>query len=102
MTMMVDVYVSAAAVSASTVQSLDALVSGGIVPVQVFVTVWPMVEGTVTLSPAGVAALSASIISPILAMKRRALIAARAVTEEVFFFIMIESLSHLRSGILID
>src|SRR6266478_1006357 len=51
---MVDVCVSAAGVSASTVQLLDALLPGGIVPVQVTVTVWPMVEGTVTLLVGGV------------------------------------------------
>jgi hypothetical protein len=51
---MVDVCVSAAAVSASTAQLLDAFASGGIMPVQVFVTVWPIVEGTVTLLVGGI------------------------------------------------
>jgi hypothetical protein len=40
-------------VSANVVQSLVAFVSGGIVPVQVTVTVWPPVEGTVMLSVPG-------------------------------------------------
>jgi hypothetical protein len=35
---------------------LEALVSGGIVPVQVLVTVWPMVDGTVTVLVGGVEA----------------------------------------------
>jgi hypothetical protein len=43
-------------VSASTVQSLAGLLPAGIVPVQVTVTVWPMVEGTVTLLVGGIAA----------------------------------------------
>jgi hypothetical protein len=44
------------------VQSLEALARGGIVPVQVTETVWPMVEGTVMLSEGGVDA-QASIAS---------------------------------------
>ena len=41
---------------ANRVQSLVLLLSTGIVPVQVTVTVWPAVEGTVMLSVAGVEA----------------------------------------------
>jgi hypothetical protein len=41
-------------VSTSAAQLLEALLPGGIVPVQVTLTVWPMVEGTVMLLEGGV------------------------------------------------
>src|SRR6266550_6988469 len=51
---MVDTCWSTNAVSANDVQLLVAFVSGGIDPVQVTLTVWPMVEGTVMASVPGV------------------------------------------------
>jgi hypothetical protein len=47
---------STAGVPAKLVQSLVPFTSGGIVPVQVTVTVWPLLEGTVMLLVAGVEA----------------------------------------------
>src|SRR5882672_4856525 len=51
---MVETCLSTNAVSANDVQSLVALASGGIVPVHMTLTVWPIVEGTVMLSVPGV------------------------------------------------
>lgn len=82
---MVDVCVSAAAVSARAAQLLDGFVSGGIIPVQVTLTVWPMVEGTVMLLVGGVdAKLSKASTAPL--MQRSVASVIRAAIEKEFIF----------------
>src|SRR5438128_822380 len=98
---MVDVCVSAAGRSASAVQLLDALLPGGIVPVQVTVTVWPTVEGTVMLSVGGIdAKLSKASDAPIeqrlKAAKTRRL--KMPDLEPGFFFIVLSAFGRSSSA----
>ena len=67
---------------------LVGLLPGGIVPVQVTVTVWPIVEGTVTLLVGGVAALTANRSNAIPVRRNSMLIATRAFVEAEAFFIV--------------
>jgi hypothetical protein len=85
---MVVVWVSAAGVSTKDVQLLVAFAKGGIVPVQVTVTVCPMLEGTVTLVVPGFDALTANRSRATPATAKTPLRVARAVFEAEFFFIM--------------